>query len=98
LVFALLPLGRARDIPATALFRELSFDGKGWPRKSYVLAAVGIAITLALLAVFHAEERRIAAIFVAAAIGAFLVLRLVGQGVQMIARRAPAVRSTALRL
>src|SRR5690606_20548543 len=44
------------------------------------------------------EERRIATIFVAAAIGAFLVLRFVGEGVQMIARHAPTVRSTALRL
>src|SRR5690606_39314534 len=51
-----------------------------------------------LLAIFHAEERQIATIFVVAAIGAFLVLRFVGQGVQAIARRAPTVRSTALRL
>jgi putative ABC transport system permease protein len=29
LAFALLPLGRARDVPATALFRELGFEGRG---------------------------------------------------------------------
>jgi len=98
LVFALLPLGRARDVPATALFRELGFDAKGWPRRSYVIAALVIAVALAGLAIFHAEERRIAVIFVVSAIGAFIVLRLVGSGVQMLARRAPRVRSTALRL
>ena len=27
LAFALLPLGRARDVPATALFREMGFEG-----------------------------------------------------------------------
>lgn len=98
LAFALLPLGRARDVPATALFREQGFDGKGWPRKSYLTGAFCIAVVLALLAIFHAEQRQIAAIFVVAAIGAFLVLRLVGQGVQALARRAPRVPSTALRL
>jgi putative ABC transport system permease protein len=98
LAFALLPLGRARDVPATALFRELGFDAKGWPRRSYVIATLAIAVALALLAIFHAEERQIATIFVVAAIGAFLVLRFVGHGVQALARRAPTVRSTALRL
>ncbi|MBX8814504.1 FtsX-like permease family protein, partial [Ochrobactrum sp. MR34] len=31
LIFALLPLGRARTIPATALFRQKGFDQSGWP-------------------------------------------------------------------
>ena len=32
LAFALMPLGRARDVPATALFREMGFEGRGLPR------------------------------------------------------------------
>ena len=32
LAFALLPLGRARDVPATALFREMGFESRGLPR------------------------------------------------------------------
>ena len=32
LAFALMPLGRARDVPATALFREMGLDGRGLPR------------------------------------------------------------------
>ena len=39
LAFALLPLGRARDVPATALFREMGFEGRGLPRLVYVAAA-----------------------------------------------------------
>lgn len=98
LAFALLPLGRARDIPATALFREMGFDTRGWPRPLYVVLSLAIAAALAGLAVWTAGDRRIAVTFVGAAIFAFVVLRLVAVLVQWIARRSPRVRSTALRL
>jgi len=98
LAFALLPLGRARDVPATALFREMGIDAKGWPRPAYIVAAAAIAAGLALLAILYSDERDIAAIFVAAAVAAFLVLRAVAWAVQALARHAPTVRSTALRL
>ncbi|MBX3596509.1 MAG: ABC transporter permease [Rhizobiaceae bacterium] len=96
--FAVLPLGRARDIPATALFRELGIDAKGLPRWGYVATAVGVGILLAVLAVLFSSDKRIATIFVAAAVASFLVLRAVGWLVQGLARRAPVVRSTPLRL
>ena len=98
LAFALLPLGRARDIPATALFRQMGVDTRGWPRPLYVVLSLAIAATLAGLAVWTAGDRRIAVTFVAAAIFAFVVLRLVAVLVQWLARRSPRVRSTALRL
>ncbi|WP_311031084.1 ABC transporter permease [Mesorhizobium koreense] len=98
LAFALLPLGRARDVPATALFREMGFEASGLPRRPYLAAAGGIVIVLALLSVWYASDRHIAVIFVIAAAFAFLVLRSVGWGVQFLARRSPRVRSTALRL
>ena len=98
LVFALLPLGRARDVPATALFREMGFESRGLPRLSYVAIALAIAIALAALAIFMANDRRIAAIFVGATVFSFLVLRLVSALVQIIAKKSPRVRSTALRL
>jgi len=98
LAFALLPLGRARDVPATALFREMGFEAGALPRRPYVVAAVGIAIVLALLAVWFSGDRRIATIFVVAVIFSFLVLRVVGQLVQWLARKSPRVRSVALRL
>lgn len=98
LAFALLPLGRARDVPATALFREMGFDPRGLPRLVYVVATLAVAVVLAALAVWTSTDRRIAIIFVGAAIVAFLVLRLVASLVQWLARHSPRVRSTALRL
>lgn len=98
LVFALLPLGRARDIPATALFREMGFESRGVPRWPYVAAAIAIALVLAALAILFSGDRRIAAIFTGATLFSFLVLRLVATLVQWLARRSPRVRSTALRL
>jgi putative ABC transport system permease protein len=98
LAFALMPLGRARDVPATALFREMGLDGRGLPRFAYVASALGIGLALAGLAVWFSTDRRIALIFVGATIFAFVVLRSVAVLVQWLARRAPAVRSTPLRL
>src|SRR5690606_15027828 len=98
LAFALLPLGRARDVPATALFREMGFDARGWPRLPYVAAAAAIALLLALFAVWWSHDRTIAAIFVGAMLASFLVLRGVAMLLQAAARRSPRVRSTPLRL
>ncbi len=98
LAFALLPLGRARDVPATALFREMGFEGRGLPRLPYTLAAGSIVALLAGLAVWFSDDRRIALIFVGATIFAFVVLRAVSSLVQWLARKSPRVGSTALRL
>ena len=98
LAFALLPLGRARDVPATALFRELGFEARGLPRPVYVIAALAIAAVLAGLAVWTAYDRRIAITFLGAVLFSFIVLRSVSALVQFLARRSPRVRSTALRL
>ncbi|MBB2972053.1 ABC transporter permease [Mesorhizobium sp. RMAD-H1] len=98
LAFAILPLGRARDIPATALFREQGFDQRGWPRAVYLAIAAGLILLLAALAIHFAYDRMIATIFIVSTAFAFLVLQAVARGVQWLARRSPRVRSTALRL
>lgn len=98
LAFALLPLGRARDVPATALFREMGFDSRGRPRAIYLIAAIVIALVLAGLAIAFSFQKTIAMIFIGAVAFSFLVLRVVSQLLQDVARRAPRVRSTALRL
>jgi putative ABC transport system permease protein len=98
LAFALLPLGHARGVPATALFREMGFGSGGLPRLPYVAAALALAALLAALAIWYSGDRRIAATFVGAAVFAFVVLRGVGMAVQWLARKSPRVRSTALRL
>ncbi len=98
LVFALMPLGRARDVPATALFREMGVDGRGWPRPVYIALSVAIAAGLAGFAVWFSDDRRMAAIFVGATVFAFIVLRVVALGIEWLARRSPRVASTPLRL
>jgi putative ABC transport system permease protein len=98
LAFALWPLGRAHDVSVSALFRDEVEPERQRPRLSYVLATALMAMALAALAVMLAYDRRIAAIFVAAAAGVFITLRLVASLVMLIARHAPHSRSAVLRL
>ncbi|MCK8781329.1 ABC transporter permease [Rhizobium sp. NTR19] len=96
--FAILPLGHAREVPATALFREQSFDNTRLPSWPYLLAG-GLALAaLAALAIISADDRFIASVFLAAVAGAFVLLRLVAALIAAIAKRAPRVNSPALRL
>lgn len=96
--FAVLPLGHAREVPATALFREQTFDQTKLPSWPYLVAAAIALAGLAALAIFTAEDRRIAVVFLAAVAGAFVLLRLVAAGISALARRSPRVNSPALRL
>lgn len=98
LAFAVLPLGRTRDVPATALFREQGFDAAGWPRTVYLAATAILVLSLAALAIATANDRMIALIFIGAIAFAFVLLRAVSEAIQWLARRAPSVRSTPLRL
>jgi putative ABC transport system permease protein len=98
LAFALWPLGRAHDVPVSALFRDAVAPGRSWPRRRYILAAVLVAASLGVMAVMATYERRIAMIFVAAAAAVFVALQLVAVVLMAVARRLPHTRMTALRL
>lgn len=98
LIFALLPLGRARTIPATALFRQKGFDQSGWPPLLYMLAAGLLLLVLIGLVLFFVEDQRIAGVFIVGAVAAFIILRGVSYGLRMLARKAPRFKSPALRL
>ncbi len=98
LAFALWPLGRAHDISVSMLFRDQVAAERHWPRKRYVFATAVIAAILAALAVQTTYDHRIAAIFIAAAVGVFVLLRLVAILTIWIARRLPRQGSTILRL
>src|SRR5204863_729714 len=67
LAFALWPLGRAHDVPVSALFRDEVAPQRRVPRARYVAAAAGAIAVLAGCAVLLAYDRRLAAIFVASA-------------------------------
>ncbi|MDR0251934.1 MAG: ABC transporter permease [Brucellaceae bacterium] len=98
LIFALLPLGRAREIPATALFRQKGFDQSGWPPVLYMVTAGILLLALIGLVLFFVEDQRIAGVFIVGAVAAFIILRGVSFGLRMLARKAPRFRSPALRL
>jgi putative ABC transport system permease protein len=98
LVFALWPLGRVHDVPVSALFREAALPEWHRPRARYLLLlAVSVALLLAV-AIGLAYDRKIAAIFVAAAVITFLVLRLMSNLVMDGVKRLPRPRMTMLRL
>jgi len=96
--FALWPLGRAHDVPVSALFRDEVAGEQHWPRRPYVVATVLVGCALATLAVELAYDKRIAAIFVAVAVAVFVLLRLVAALLMIVARRLPRPRSPVLRL
>jgi putative ABC transport system permease protein len=92
------PLGRAHDVPVSALFRDEVASDLRWPRRRYIVATVLLGCTLAMLAVELAYDRRIAAMFVAAAAVVFVLLRLVAALIILTARRLPRPRSPIVRL
>ncbi len=98
LAFALWPLGRARDVSVSMLFRDQIATERRWPRRRYVVAAGSIVAVLAALAILAAYDRRLAAIFVAAAAVVYAALRLGAALATGLARRLPRARSTLLRL
>ncbi|MEQ9798692.1 FtsX-like permease family protein, partial [Parvibaculum sp.] len=81
LAFAIWPLARAREVPATSLFRDLVAPVRRLPRPVYVAATGGALFVLAGLAVALAEERLFALWFVAGAAGVFVVLWGAARGI-----------------
>jgi putative ABC transport system permease protein len=96
--FALWPLGRAHDVPVSALFRDEVANERHWPRRPYIIATALVGCALASVAVELAYDRRIAAMFVGAAVAVFVLLRLVAALLMLAARRLPRPRSPVVRL
>lgn len=97
-VFALIPLGHARDIPASNLFRNQTMAHRGLPRAAYVIGAAVAALLLTGLAIWFSEQRTLAAGFLAGVAIAFVILRVVSIGLQALAKRIKRVRDTSLRM
>lgn len=98
LAFALWPLGRAHDVPPTALFRDIVTGGTKLPRKRYLAATAIMVVLLAGIAVLLSHDKFIATVYITASAFAFILLVLVARVIMMLARRLPSVRSTELRL
>lgn len=98
LAFALWPLGRARDIPVSALFRDSVEPSRRWPKARYILAIAIVLGILGAMATYLAAVPKISMIYIGAATAAFIVLRFVAMIIMAIARRAPRVKSATVRL
>jgi putative ABC transport system permease protein len=98
LVFALWPLGRAHDVPVSALFRDEIEPDRRLPRPRYIAFAAIAAIALVALTLLSAEVQRVAIIYVVAAAGVFVALRLLAAGLMWIASRLARPRAIPLRL
>lgn len=98
LAFALWPLGTVRDVPATALFRDVAGTSRRFPRWIYVVGAALAMLGLAVVALFVSENQFIAMIYLGAAGVSFVILRIVGWAVMALAKRSPRPRSTSAKL
>ena len=98
LAFALWPLGRAHDVPVSALFRDQVEPDAHWPRKRYMVMVALAVIALAGSAILLSFDRRIAVAAVVGTAGAFVLLRLVAFAITGIAARLPRPRRTELRM
>ena len=98
LAFSLGPLGRAHDIPVSALFRdqiEPSRRGLRWRYVAMVaLSGAGLVATILLLS----QERMLAVYYMVATAAGFVMLRIVAWGLMALAREIPHSRHVALRL
>lgn len=98
LAFALWPLGRAHDVPPTALFRERSGGEAGLPRRRYLAATAAVTLLLATVAVLLAHDRFLAFVYVVAVVIAFALLRVVAWLIMALARISPRPRAAGARL
>jgi putative ABC transport system permease protein len=98
LTFSIAPLGRAHDLPVSALFRDLVEGAQAWPRLRYALAAGLGAALLAAVAILTGPQKSVAIVVVAATALALIALRGVASAAMAIARSAPRVHSVEWRM
>ncbi|MGE3247393.1 MAG: ABC transporter permease [Beijerinckiaceae bacterium] len=98
LAFALPPLGRVHDTPVSTLFRDRVESDRQGLRFRYLAMTAATGLLFAATVIATASDRWLATVYLAVAAGVLAVLRLVGFGVMRLARRAPRVRSTELRM
>ncbi|MBN8961821.1 MAG: ABC transporter permease [Rhizobiales bacterium] len=98
LAFGLWPLARIHDVPVAALFRDTVSEERRRPRLPYLIGMAAVIALLIAVVIALAFDKRIAAIFVAASIVVFVLLRALAAGLMALARRLPRPRGTMLRL
>ena len=98
LAFALPPLGHVHDTRVSALFRDSVETDRQKLRLRYVAMTATTVVLFLAMVLWTASDRWLALIYMAVALGVLMILRLVGAGITWMARHAPRVSSTELRL
>ena len=96
-VFALVPIARARTVPAATLFRG-DLEPSRWPGWAVVLVVVAAAAAIAGLAIATAREPLFAGGFIGSALGLVLLLTLLGWLIRWIASRLPRPKHPVFRI
>jgi len=89
LVFSLGPLGRAHEIPVAALLRGDTESSRAGPLR-YRIAAACAMLALVATVFFSASDKKLAGVFIASVLAAYLLLRGVAALVMRAARSLPA--------
>jgi putative ABC transport system permease protein len=97
LVFALVPLTRARTVTAASLFRG-GLERLRRPGWKIIITVAILAALIAALAIATAREPGFAAAFIAVALGLLLLLTLLGGLIRWTASKLPRPKSPLLRL
>lgn len=98
LMFALAPLGRAHSASVATLLRDETDASHETPLQRYRVGAAVAAIALIGVVMASSTDKKIAASYLAAAIGAFLLLRGVAALVVRLTRALPRAHWAQLRL
>jgi putative ABC transport system permease protein len=98
LAFGLWPLGRVRDVPVAALFRETVSVASHRPRWRHLAWMAAVIAVLITVIIGLAYDKRVATVFVVSAIAVFILLRAIAAVLMALARRLPRARMTMLRL
>jgi putative ABC transport system permease protein len=89
LAFSIAPLGRAHDLPVSALFRDLIAEDRARPRWRYALMALAAGGALAGLAILASDSKTVAVTVVVGTACGLAALRAVASASMALARIAP---------
>jgi putative ABC transport system permease protein len=98
IAFATPPLSRARAVPPASLFRDTIAPAKAEGQNLYRLISAGAAIGIMILTLIVAPRPVFAAEFLAGAVGALALLRVLAEGVRRLIVKMPRPRSPLVRL
>jgi len=96
--FATPPLSRARSVPPASLFRDTVAPARAEGQTLYRAISAGAALGVMVLTLIVAPSPIFAAEFLAGAVAALALLRLLAEGVRRLISAMPRARSPLLRL